>query len=146
MAVIKTLTSANSVLMIGVTGLYGVAQQLQGFAEGDAYSIAAIDVSETMMGVDGVLSAGYIPQKKVMDVSIQADSASIDFFEAWYAAQEAAQDVFPAFGNILQSSVGKNYVMARGFLKNYAPIGDAKKILQPRKFQIEWNSVIPVPV
>lgn len=142
----KTLTSANSVLAIGVTGLYGVAQILSGFAEGDAYSISAVDVSETLMGVDGVLSAGYIPQKKVMDVSIQADSSSIDFFEAWYAAQEAAQDVFPAFGNILQQSVGKNYLLARGWLKNYAPIGDAKKILQPRKFQIEWNSVIPMPI
>jgi hypothetical protein len=142
----STLTSANSVLAIGVTGLYDVAQILQGFSEGDAYSIDTVDVAETMLGVDGILSAGWIPQRKVMNVTLQADSSSINFFESWYAAQEAAREVFTAFGNINQSSVDRNYTLIRGFLKNYAPIGDAKKILQPRKFQIEWNILVPVPV
>ena len=142
----SSLTSANSVLAIGVTGLYGVAQLLQGFSEGDAYSMDSVDVAETMMGVDGVLSAGYIPQKKVMKVSLQADSSSNTIFEAWYAAQEAAQDVFTAFANINQPAVSRNYTCVRGILKNYTPLADAKKILQPRTFTIEWNSVIPVPV
>lgn len=142
----SSLTSANSVLGIGVTGLYGVAQILQGFSEGDAYSIDTVDVAETSMGVDGILSAGYIPQKKVMKVTLQADSTSVNFFEAWYAAQEASRDVFIAFGIITQKSVAKQYTLTRGFLKNYSPIGDAKKILQPRSFSIEWNSVIAAPV
>jgi len=141
-----TLTSANSVLAIGVTGLYGVAQVLKGFAEGDAYSIDTVDVAETALGVDGILSAGYVPQRMVMNVSIQGDSTSINFFEAWYAAQEAARDVFPAFGVITQPAVARSYTLSRGWLKNYAPISDAKKILQPRKFQIEWNTVVPVPL
>lgn len=141
----STLTSANSTVAIGVTGLYGVAQALQGFSEGDAYSIDAVDVSESMMGVDGILSAGYIPQKKVMKVVLMADSASNNFFDAWYAAQEAAKDVFIAFGVITQPAVKMSYTLGRGFLKNYTPMADAKKILQPRSFQIEWNSIIPTP-
>jgi hypothetical protein len=142
----SSLTSANSSLAIAVIGLYNNAQNLVGFSEGDAYSMDAVDVSETMMGVDGILSAGYVPQKKTMHITLQADSTSMAFFESWYAAGEAAQDVFIGSGVILQPSVGKKYVLTRGFLKNYTPIADAKKILQPRKFSIEWNAVVPVPL
>lgn len=141
-----SITSANSILMLGVAGLFTVPQQLQGFAEDDMFSIAAVETKEVKMGVDGKLSAGYIPQIKVMDVTLQADSPSGVFFDAWYAAEEATKEAYFAFGIIRQPSVGKSYALTNGVLCNYAPMADAKKTLAPRKFQIKFESVIGAPL
>ena len=145
MAVPNSITSANSVLLVGVTGLY-TAQQLQGFGADDAYSMPVVTNAEVLMGVDGVMSSGYVPQIKEMDITLQADSDSNTFFESWYAAQEAAQEIYKAFGTILQPSLGRTYTLTNGVLCNYSPIADAKKILQPRKFQIKWNVVVGAPI
>jgi hypothetical protein len=131
--------------MIGVTGLYTVPQQLQGFGADDMYSMESVENKEVVLGADGVMSAGWIPQIKTMSVTLQADSASNDFFEAWYAAEEAAQDAYFAFGTVVQPAVSKAYTLTRGVLSNYTPLAEAKKVLQPRKFQIKWNVVIGVP-
>jgi hypothetical protein len=141
----SSLTSANSVLMLGVLGLYTVPQQLQGFSQDDMYSVEAVETKEVQMGADGKLSSGWIPQIKTMSVTLQADSDSNTFFEAWYAAEESAQDSYKAFGTIVQPAVGKSYTLTNGVLTNYTPIAEAKKILQPRKFQIKWEVIIGVP-
>lgn len=139
------ITSANSVLLIGVNGLYTVPQQLQGFGQDDAYSMEAVENKEVQLGVDGVLSAGWIPQIKTMSVTLQADSASNDFFEAWYASEEAAKSAYFAFGTVIQPAVNKMYTLTNGVLSNYTPLAEAKKVLQARKFQIKWQVVIGVP-
>jgi hypothetical protein len=137
------ITSANSVLTLGVLNLFPVPQQLQGFGTDDAYSIDVVEVTESMMGVDAKMSSGWVPQIKTMHVNLQADSASNTFFEAWYAAQEAAQNPYFAFGIITQDSVGRNYVLTNGVLSGYTPLADSKRVLSPRKFSIRWESVIP---
>lgn len=139
------ITSANSVLAIGVTGLYTVPQQLQGFSQDDMYDMAAVDNKEVMIGVDGVLSAGWIPQIKVMSVTLQADSSSNTFFESWYSSEEAAKTPYFAFGVINQPSVSRVYTLMNGVLKNYTPLAAAKKTLQPRKFEIHWQVVLGAP-
>ena len=141
-----SITSANSILLLGVTGLYTVPQQLQGFGADDAYSIDSVENSEVIMGVDAIMSSGWIPQIKVMHVNLQADSASNTFFEAWYAAQEAAEEIYPAFGTIVQPGVNRTYILTNGVLSGYSPIADSKKVLQPRKFQIKWAVTLGAPV
>ena len=142
----NSITSANSILLIGVTGLYPVPQQLAGFGVDDAYSMPDVTNAEVVMGVDAVMSSGWIPQIKEMNVTLQADSASNTFFEAWYAAEEAAMEIFKAFAIIQQPAVGKIYTLTNGVLSGYSPFSDAKKVLQARKFQIKWNTVIASPV
>ena len=139
------ITSANSVLMLGVAGLFTVPQQLAGFSADDMYEMAAVDNKEVMIGVDGILSAGWIPQIKVMSVSLQADSASNTFFESWYASEEAAKAPFFAFGVVNQPSISRVYTLANGVLKSYTPLASAKKTLQPRKFEIHWQVTLGAP-
>lgn len=139
------ITSANSVLTLGVTNLFPVAQQLAGFAADDMYSMANVDVKEVVIGADGKLSAGWIPQIKVLEITLQADSPSTTFFEAIYAAEQAAQAPFFLFGAINQPSVKKIYTLANGVMKSYSPLADAKKTLQPRKFEIHFQLTIAAP-
>lgn len=140
------ITSANSVLMLGVLSLYAVPQQMQGFAADDMYSLGGVDNAEVVMGADARMSAGWIPQIKTLDITLQADSEHNAFFESWYAAQEAGKTIYKGFGIITQESIGMSYALTNGVLCNYSPLADGKKVLQPRKFQIKWESVIGAPI
>ena len=51
----KTLTAANSVILLTIPSLFPVAQQLQGFSAEDVFDTDQLDTAETMMGVDGKL-------------------------------------------------------------------------------------------
>ena len=139
----RTLTAANAVLFIGVAGLFDVPQQIQGFATDDVFDVDNIAPNETAMGVDGKLSAGFVPVAVKQGFTLQADSPSVDFFEQWFAAQRAAREVYFATGSTYLSSVERKYAQVRGVLTDYNPMPTAKKILQPRKFSVLWESVSP---
>lgn len=140
------ITSANVVFMISVPLILPVPQQLQGFGADDIFDTDAVEATSTMMGVDGKLSGGMVFVPKPMSVTLQADSPSIGFFDAWYQAQQAAMSAYAAQGNVTFPSLGTTFAMLTGYLKNYKYMPDAKKLLQPRKFTIEWESVVGSPV
>jgi hypothetical protein len=142
----STITSANSVLMLGINKLFNIPIQIQGFSADDAFLIDDIDMAETMMGVDGKLSGGWIPVAKSMEISLQADSASNDFFDAWVAAESISREKYKANGSILLQGTGKLYVLTGGFLKKGSVMPAAKKVLQPRKFTIEFETISSAPV
>lgn len=142
----KTLTSANCVIMLGITGIFTVPQQLQGFEVDDIFSMGSVKSVETKMGVDGKLSAGWVPTEKTMGITLQADSDSNDLFEAWWQTQEAARETFPAFGVISIPSLSQSYALTTGYLGDYNPIPDAKKIMQARKYSIVWGTILGSPI
>jgi len=142
----STITSANSVLMLGINKLFNIPIQMQGFATDDAFAVDDVDMAETMIGVDGKLSGGWVPAVKSMEISLQADSASNDFFDAWIAAESVAREKYTANGSILLQGTGRLYVLTNGFLKKGSVIPAAKKVLQPRKFTIEFESIAGAPI
>ena len=137
----KTLTAANSVIMLSVAGLFPAPVQLQGFAADDIFDTDQIDSAETVMGVDGRLSAGWVPMAVKQNFSLQADSDSLSFFETWYASQQAVRELYIAAGSIYLPAVQRKYAMSRGFLTNHSATASAKRILQPRKFMITWEKL-----
>lgn len=142
----KSITSANAIIMIGVTGLYPAPQQLQGFAADDVFDSESVTPTEILMGVDGKLSAGLVNVPIPQNFSLQADSDSNTLFETWYAAMKAAQDMYYAFGVVHFPSLNRSYAMTKGVLSGFAPTSDAKKVMQPRKYKITWESIIAAPV
>lgn len=141
-----TITSASAVLMIAVQSVFPTPVQLQGFAVEDVYDTDPVDPSEVLMGVDGILSAGFVFVPVKQNFALQADSPSNSIFEEWYAQQVSEREIFFASGNIILPTLGKAYVMNNGVLSGYKPLADGKKVLQPRKFAITWESVAPGPV
>lgn len=140
-----TITAANSILLLSIEGLYVVPQQLQGFAADDVFDTEAISPAETMMGVDGHLSGGFVFNPVRMNIALQADSDSIRIFEDWIAAMNTAREVYVAHGQVQLPSVKRKYVMTRGFLTNIPPTPAARKVLQPRRFQITWGRITSAP-
>ena len=141
-----SITSANAVITLTIPLVLPVPVQLQGFAADDIFDTDEVEFATTIMGVDGILSGGKVFSMTPWNISLQADSPSQATFEAWVAAQDALGDVVVAQGNATLTGIGRSYQMVTGFLVRGKRMPDAKKTLMPRKWRIDWQNVIPVPV
>lgn len=140
-----SITSANAILTLAIPPLFPTPQQLQQFAADDVYGVDQIKSVETMMGVDGVMTAGFVFVEVKQTIHLMADSPSCFVFDTWWSQMQAAEDVFYAFGLIVLPAVLTKFVQTRGALTGYSPVPAAKKVLQPRAFEITWNRVQPQP-
>jgi hypothetical protein len=87
-----TLTSANYTLVLVVPDVFPVPQAIQGYSTDDMFGMEAVTGVETLLGVDGRLSAGWIPVEKRMTITLQADSPSVVMFEVWFVQSEVARE------------------------------------------------------
>lgn len=142
----RTLTSANAIIYLSIDGLFPVAQRIQGFSADDVTDTDAVEAKETSMGVDGRLSAGFVPVSVRQNITLQADSESNDFFERWDAAEQAARETFVATGTLVIPATGRKYAMVRGFLRSVTRTPALRRTLQARKFTIEWERVTAAPM
>ena len=136
-----TITSANSVFTIVIAGLFPTPVQLQGYASDKAFTTEALDLAEVQMGVDGRMTAGFVPNPTKQTITLQADSPSKDIFTALIQATKTAREVFYISGTIALPSTGESFTLTRGILTNAKQIPDAQKVLQPMDFVITWESV-----
>ena len=120
------ITAANTTIMISIPDLFPVPQQLQGFANDDIFDIPAIESVETLMGVDGKLSGGFVFKPIPMEVTLQADSASNQFFDQWWTQMQATLATFTANCIIRLPSIGAKTTLTNGFLTSYKPAPGAK--------------------
>lgn len=140
------ITSANAVFLLSVPDVFSTPQILQGFATDDSFATEAVNVAETMKGVDGIMSYGFMPFITPMSISFQADSPSITAtMETWISAQIATRQIYAANATITLPALGKTYQMVNGVLVNITPIPPGKKVLQPQTYHIHWDQWIPQP-
>lgn len=141
-----SITGATAQYLLSVRDLYDQPQPLQGFAADDVWSTPAIQSVETLMGVDGFLSGGFVFTEIKQTISLQADSPSNDIFDNWWAAMQAEEETFIADAVVYLKALTRKWTMTRGFLTQYSPIPDTKKLIQPRKYEITWNVTSPAPI
>lgn len=141
-----SITSATARLALSVANLYAAPQNIQGFAVDDAFDAEVLETAETMMGVDGTLTGGLVFNPTKMTITLMADSPSVPFFDNWVAAQRSIRDIYIASGTIYLVAVNRKYDLNRGILTNYPQLPDVKKMLQPLKYTIAWQNVLPAPV
>ena len=140
------ITSADAVLTLNQPTLFpNGPQTLSQFSVDDIYDTDSIKSIEALMGVDGFLSFGFVFVPVMQNYTLQADSGSISFFERIFSQQQAAKTIYPVSGTIILPSLGKKYIMTNGALSGYKPAPDAKRVLQPMKFQCTWQTVLPAP-
>jgi hypothetical protein len=119
---------------------------LQGYATDDAFDTEAAEIAEVMMGVDGILSAGYVPAPFTMTIHFQADSPSIAIFDSWDINQASIKEVLPAAADIALPSISKTFVLSNGFLRSVKRMPDARKVLQPVQYSIVWGNRTVLPI
>lgn len=141
-----TITAANAAITLVIDGVFGSGQQLQGFAADDIFSTEQISPTDTIMGVDGFLSGGRVPNPIAWSISLQADSPSQFVFDNWYQTQQLIGETVIASGIVTLPAISMSYSLVKGFLTRYSPITDARRVLQPRRFTITWESVFGIPL
>jgi hypothetical protein len=141
-----TITSANSQFIISVPGVSSARQVVQGYAADDAFTQDAFDMAETRMGVDAILSAGYTPAAKPLNIMLQPDSPSLAFFFAWKAAEESAKEKFEATVTIYLPSIGLKFTLSTGWLRNMQGMPSAKKVLEPVPIKLEFQDIVYSPI
>jgi hypothetical protein len=139
----STITAANSVVTMTVQGLFSTPVQLQGYSADKAWDTGSIVTTETQIGVDGRKTAGLVFNAVKQTFSFQADSPSVQFFEAIYAAQRAARDVYYLYATIDLPGTSSSYVCNKGTLEDYNAVASAGKVMTAREFSINWGSIIP---
>lgn len=140
-----SITAANAVITFSQPILFPSPQRIQGFAADDVYDLDAIKSVEASMGVDGVLSFGFVYAEVMQNITLQADSLSNTFFDIVWTQMQAAQDVYPINGVVQLPGIASKFRMENGGLTGYQPAPNAKKTLQPRKYQITWGRIFPQP-
>lgn len=142
----RTITSADSTFVISSADFALAATILEGYAADAAFAMDNADTAETSLGVDGKLSAGWIPRSYNQTITLQADSSSRALIDLLVTGQDAARTVFRLNGVITLPGNQYTYSLSRGVLKNYTAVPTAQKTLQPMTFVIEWEKVIAVPI
>lgn len=142
----RTITSANSIFMLSVEGLYNTPRQIQGYSADNMFGFDPIVSNVTSMGIDGNLSGGFTHSAKMMSITLQADSLSNDFFERWHEAMIKTRETMIASGLVTISATNRKFTLTRGFLTSYSPAPAAAQTLQPRQYQITWGSISPAPM
>jgi hypothetical protein len=141
-----TLTAANAKFSLTIATLFPAPQWLAGYAADDVFTTDVVAPVETLMGVDGILSGGWTAVPKVQHISLQADSDSNLIFEQWMNKMNQLRETLIATGNVQIAAINQVYILNQGFLTGYPPMADARKILQPRRYQITWGEVIGNPM
>lgn len=142
----RTITSADSTFVISSADFALAATILEGYAADAAFAMDNADTAETSLGVDGKLSAGWVPRSYNQTITLQADSSSRALIDLLVAGQDAARTVFRLNGVITLPGNQYTYSLSRGVLKNYTAVPTAQRTLQPMTFVIEWEKVIAVPI
>lgn len=141
-----TLTSANSKFTLIATNVFPVPQNIKGFATDEMIDTEQTDLAEVLMGVDGRKSAGYVPAVVTQTFTLQADSPSIKIMDAIIAYTKTTREVVELDGTFSVPATGRSYTLTNGTLTKVSQIPGAKKILQPQKYTIVWESADPAVI
>ncbi|MBX9593927.1 MAG: hypothetical protein K2X46_06165 [Roseomonas sp.] len=141
-----SITAANSVFLISVRGLFPIPQRLQGYSSDAAFASDAVETAEVVMGVDGRMSAGYVPTVSRQTVTLMPDQGGDLIFDAWLSAQKAAGEIYFADGILTIPSISTTYILTRGVLTSIQPMVSAQKVLVARPFTLTWEGVSKVPL
>lgn len=140
-----TLTVANSSMVLTVAGLFDAPVILQDYSADEVFSTEPSTHIETMMGLRGNLSGGWVPAERVVNITIMGDGATNFVFEEWDAAQRQLRDALVCGLIVTIFSISRVYTCTKGFLRTYNPIPDGRRILQQRRYTMVFESIDGAP-
>lgn len=141
-----SLTGANAVIMLTIPNLFQIPNPLQGFAADDIFDVDQVKRAELLMGVDGILSGGFVWEQVRQTFALQADSPSMYIFDQWQLAEQAISDKYPCSATFTLTGINTQFSAPKGFLSAASPAPGVGKLIKPRKFTIEWQQVTPVVI
>ena len=84
----RNITSADAIAVMTIDSLYPQGFRLEQFSTDAAISQGDDTVSETRMGVDGHMVAGYTPSIKTITITLEPSSPSIPYLDDLYKSMQ----------------------------------------------------------
>jgi len=138
----RDITSAtSSVSMLSTNGI----TDFEGYSADDIFTADSVDFVETRIGVDGKMSAGYVPQIKTVTFNFEASSKSLPSLLNLYAISEATRTPVFVTLTVFIPAISKKFI-CEGVMKGTKPMYDAKKTLEPMPIKFDFESIIPMPI
>lgn len=132
----KTLTSANSILLIQVPRIFDQFIKIEGYAADNAFDLGDGAIGETRMGVDGKQSGGFTPYEVDFNITIEPNSPSRSLFLTWVNTMKRDQETYYCNLSCELPSIKERY-SASGFLVGHKESSSAKKLLEPLQYTLK---------
>lgn len=132
----KTLTAANSIVLFSTDSYFSSPIQLQGFQADNAFTFGDAAMGETVMGVDGLQSGGWVAHEVDFSVFLQANSASREQMEDFRAHCNSRMETERVTFNITIPATGRT-INASGFLTSASGGTSAQKLLQGTQYNFK---------
>lgn len=124
----RTITAANSVIMMRCKGVYDDWFKLEGFQADNAANFGDANIGETRMGVDGKQSGGYTPHEVQWTLYLEANSLSRQRLENIRKFFNSRMETAPVEVLIDLPSIGERHT-GKGFLVSQGGGPSVKKLL-----------------
>lgn len=142
----KTLTSANAVMMMTLPVL-PVPVKIEGFSTDDMSSQEDVQFTESRMGIDGFKSTGFVHNSRIVNITLESTSPSIDYFNIWISAMKTTKDnIDITLLTISSKALGKTFMCYNGSLESGKEMPDFKKTTQPVTYKLNFESIVVVPL
>jgi len=137
------ITAADVAATMTVTNLFPSGFTMQGFTADNIFEATNLELAETVMGVDGTLSAGAVLNSVDQTWHIMPDSPTYTKFQTWATTSRTSIAVYRCNATIIFPTHGKKYTLTNGVLVNVAAMAAAGRTVQPITALIRWESVTP---
>lgn len=135
------ITSANSIIVLSCDELFPAGVQLDNFSADSSITQADEQIANTRMGVDGHMSAGWIPSIKTVTITVEPTSDAAEVFDTIYSASQTARSPYTINLSVNIPSLGKVVTYKNGTLKNWKKLPDHRDVLDPIPAVIDFEGV-----
>lgn len=137
------ITSANSSIVISSADIALAATQLEGFGADASFATEDVESAVTQIGVDGKMSAGWVPRITNMTITLNPASASVAVFDTIITTADTLRA--PVWLNCVVQipSIGKSYTLSKGVLSRVKQAPDGGRVLAEQKFTLSFESCRP---
>ena len=140
------ITSANATLVLSCADFALASVSVEGFAVDDAWSFEETEHVVAQKGVDGKMSAGWVPVLNNMRINFSPDSPFNAQMMALLQAQKAARKPFIISGVLSVPSLDKVFTLSKGVCPRAKTAPDGARVLGPQAYTITFDDVSPAVI
>lgn len=137
------ITSANATAVLTVEDLYPSGLTLQMFGTDQALSMDSLDITETRMGVDGNMVAGYTPGIFPLTVTLEAASPSFSGMGTVWTAMRTNKTIYECTLVCTVPSIARVFTWSCGVMKSGVPFPSLAKVLEPTTWVFHFQNFDP---
>ena len=132
------ITSANAVAVLVVEDLYPVGIILENFTTDQAVDGDEHEYAQTLMGVDGGLAAGFVPNPWNVTISLEACSPSLKVMQDLSQAMQTNRRTYEVQLIITIPSLEQVHTYRKGVLVSGKDMPGLKRTLDPTSWRFTF--------